>query len=259
MNHPFRTVVLTGASSGIGAALAHELARPGVAMLLVARDACRLAAVAETVRAAGAEVEEAVLDVTDQAALGVRLRAFDNASPVDLVVANAGAMAGLSPDRMPEPEGTARRLIETNLLGAIATVEALLPAFLARGHGHIALVSSMAALHPHGDMPSYSASKAGLRAWGISLRQWLKPRGLMVTVICPGFVTSPMSDRHQGWKPFEVSAEAAARHICRGLVRRAALITFPWPLALLVWLGQRLPVGLSDLCARGFAATVRPE
>lgn len=259
MIHPYRSIVLTGASSGIGAALVSELAQPGVRMLLTGRDASRLDIAATAARAAGAEVDAAVLDVTDTEALTTSLMAFDAIHPVDLVVANAGVMAGLGPNRTPEPPGTSRRLIETNLTGAIATVEALLPSLLDRTAGHIALVSSMAALHPHGDMPSYSASKAGLRAWGTSLRQWLRPRGICVSIVCPGFVTSPMSARHSGFKPFEISAEDAAKRILRGLVRRRPLITFPWPLAVMIWLGQRLPPYLSDLAARGFRATIRPD
>ncbi|MEO1491837.1 MAG: SDR family NAD(P)-dependent oxidoreductase [Pseudomonadota bacterium] len=259
MTHPFKAIVLTGASSGIGAALVTEMAGPGVHMLLTGRDASRLDSAAETAHANGAMVETAVLDVTDTDALASRLQAFDAAHPVDLVIANAGVMAGLGPGRSPEPQGTSRRLIQTNLLGAIDTVEPLLPAMLARGTGHIALVSSMAALHPHGDMPSYSASKAGLRAWGASIRQWLRPRGIAVTVICPGFVTSPMSARHQGFKPFEIDARDAARRIVRGLARGRPLITFPWPLAVLIWIGQRLPPRLSDLAAKGFRATIRPD
>lgn len=259
MPHPARTIVVTGASSGIGAALAVVLAGPGVQMLLTGRDAGRLETVTEMVRAKGASAEALIMDVTDGEAMTRHLQAFEADHPVDMVIANAGVMAGLGPDRSPEPAGQARRLIEVNLLGAMATVEALLPAMLDRGRGHIALISSMAALHPHGDMPGYSASKAGLHAWGMSLRQWLEPKGLCVTVICPGFVTSPMSARHQGWKPFEISAGAAAAKIARGLARRRALIIFPWPLAVLIWLGQRLPTRLGDWFARGFAAVIRPE
>ncbi len=259
MTHPFRSIVLTGASSGIGAALAVELAGPGVRMLLTGRDASRLGTVTDKARCAGADVDAATLDVTNTDALTTSLKAYDALHPVDLIIANAGVMAGLGPGRSPEPAGTSRRIIETNLSGAINTVEAVLPSLLERGAGHIALVSSMAALHPHGDMPSYSASKAGLRAWGTSIRQWLRPRGIAVSIICPGFVTSPMSARHSGFKPFEISAEDAARRIVRGLVKQRPLITFPWPLAALVWIGQRLPPRLSDLAARGFRATIRPD
>jgi short-subunit dehydrogenase len=157
-----------------------------------------------------------------------------------------------------EPPDRARRVLAANLEGTLNTVEPLLPAMIARGHGRIALTSSLAALRPMPDMPAYSASKAAVRAWGDALRGWLRPQGVGVTVICPGFVTSPMSARHRGFKPFEISAERAAEIIARGLGRGAAHITFPWPLALLVWLDARLPAALSDFAGRAFAADIEP-
>lgn len=252
-------IVLTGASGGIGAALARRLAAPGVSMLLTGRDAARLEAVADAARAEGATVETALIDVTDRDALAARLLAFDAAGAVDLLVANAGVSAGLGPGRTPERREDAERLWRVNYVGVLNTVEPLLPAFLERGRGRIALMSSMAARRPHPDMPSYSASKAAVRAYGESLRGWLGRRGIAVTVICPGFVTSPMSARHRGFKPFEMSAERAAEIVARGLARRAAFVTFPWPLALLCWLDRRLPPKLADLLARGFAAEVAPD
>ena len=255
----WRSVVITGGSGGIGAALAAELARPGVTLLLLGRDAERLAAAAAGALTRGAAVETAQVAVTDAPALRAALAAFDARHPVDLLVVNAGISSGLGPGRTPEPAATAHRVLAVNLGGAIDTVDALLPAMLARGRGQIALMGSMAALRPLPDMPAYSASKAGLRAWGISLRGWLAPRGIAVTVICPGFVTSAMSARHRGFKPFEISAVRAAVTIRRGLVLRRAFVTFPWPLALLTWLDNRLPPRLSDWFVRGFAAEIQAD
>jgi short-subunit dehydrogenase len=255
----WRSVVITGASGGIGAALAAELAAPGVTLLLLGRDAARLAAAAAGATARGAMVETAQVAVTDAPALRAALAAFDARHPVDLLVINAGTSSGLGPGRTPEPASVAHRVLAVNLGGAIDTVDALLPAMLARGRGQIALMGSMAALRPLPDMPAYSASKAALRAWGISLRGWLAPRGIAVTVICPGFVTSAMSARHRGFKPFEISAARAAAVIRQGLARRHAFVTFPWPLALLTWLDNRLPPRLSDWFVRGFAAEIAPD
>lgn len=255
----WRSVVITGASGGIGAALAAELGGPGVTLLLLGRDADRLAAAAAGAATRGATVETAQVAVTDASALRATLAAFDARHPVDLLVVNAGISSGLGPGRTPEPAAIAHRVLAVNLGGAIDTVDALLPAMLARGQGQIALMGSMAALRPLPDMPAYSASKAGLRAWGISLRGWLAPRGIAVTVICPGFVTSAMSARHRGFKPFEISATRAAATIRRGLARRRPFVTFPWPLALLTWLDNRLPTRLSDWFVDGFAAEIRPD
>ena len=254
-----RRIVLTGASGGVGAALARRLAAPGVAMLLTGRDEARLDAAAGAARAGGAAVETARLDVTDREALAAALIAFDAAAPVDLLIANAGVSAGLGPGRAPERPDAARRVWAVNYGGVVNTVEPLLPAFLARGRGSLALMSSMAARRPLPDMPSYSASKAAVRAYGESLRGWLGPRGIAVTVLCPGFVTSPMSARHRGFKPFEIDADRAADIMARGIARRAAFVTFPWPLALLCWLDRRLPPKLADRLAGGFAAEITPD
>ncbi|MGF1658718.1 MAG: SDR family NAD(P)-dependent oxidoreductase [Rubrimonas sp.] len=256
---PHRRIALTGASGGIGLALSARLAGPGVSMLLIARDPARLAAAAAAAAGAGAQVETARADVTDRAALADALLRFDAAAPIDLLIANAGVSAGLGPDRAPERPEDSERLWRVNYGGMLNTVEPLLPALRDRPGAQIALMSSIAALRPLPDMPSYSASKAAVRAYGISLRGWLRPRGVAVSVICPGFVTSPMSQRHRGFKPFEISAERAAEIVARGLERRRAFITFPWPLAALAWLDQRLPPALSDWFGKGFAARIEPE
>ncbi len=254
-----RRIVLTGASGGIGLALAERLAAPGVSLLLIARDAARLAQAAQAAQARGAQVETARLDVTDREAMAEALTRCDAVAPVDLLIANAGVSAGLGPGRAPERRADSERVWRVNYGGMLNTVEPLLPALRERPGAQIALMSSIAALRPLPDMPSYSASKAAVRAYGISLRGWLRPCGVAVSVICPGFVTSPMSRRHDGFKPFEISAERAAAIIARGLARRRAFITFPWPLAALAWADQRLPPALSDWFGRGFAARIEPD
>ena len=254
-----RRIVLTGASGGIGQALAGELASPGVSMLLIGRNATRLTATAEAARSRGVQAETALIDVRDTEAMARQLTEFDAATPVDLVIANAGISIGLLPGQEPEDRTASRRVLEINYGGALNTIEPLLPTMIRRGSGHIVLMSSLAALRPLPDMPSYSASKAAIRAYGISLRGWLEPRGVRVTVVSPGFVTSRMSKRHHGFKAFEVSAEHAARIIRRGLERNRALITFPWQLAFGIWLGDWLPPRISDIFARRFPAEIEPE
>jgi short-subunit dehydrogenase len=251
-----RAIVLTGASSGIGAALAGRLARPGRRLLLVARGPERLERVAETVAAQGAEAEIASIDVGDGEAMAARLAAFDARRPVDLVIANAGQSSGRRPDGSPEGAAAARRLIRTNLLGTVNTVEPLLPAMRARRDGRIALISSLAALSPLPSMPAYGASKAGIRAYGSALRAALAPDGVSVTVICPGFVTSPMSRRHLGAKPFEMPADRAASLILRAIAGRRRLASFPRPLAWLGWMHRLLPPALADRAIGLFDADI---
>jgi short-subunit dehydrogenase len=139
------------------------------------------------------------------------------------------------------------------------TVEPLLPAMIARGSGRIVLMASMAALRPSADEPSYSASKAFVRAYGLAIRSWLRAHGVAVTIVNPGFVTSPMSARHIGPRPFEIAAARAARIIAAGIGRGRAEITFPWQLALLARLGNLLPPALADRAERTLAARLLPD
>lgn len=245
-------IVITGASSGIGAALAAAYAEPGATLLLIARDADRLEAAANAARARGAAVQTARVDVTAEAEMAAALAAFDDAHPIDILIANAGIAKG----GMPEPAGQSRRLTEVNWYGMLNTVEPVIPRMLARGAGRIAVISSISAIRPSGSLPSYSATKAAVRAYGQAIRSWLRPKGVYVTVVAPGFISTPMADRHHGPKPFEMPAEKAAAIIKRGVAKRRGALTFPWQFSVLVFLGNRLPPFLSDWFERGFAADI---
>lgn len=255
----FGSIVLTGASGGIGQALAVELAAPGRRLLLLGRDESRLAETARLSGARGATVETAAVDSRDAEAMAATLLRFDDASPVDLLIANAGVSAGLEPGLRPEAPGVSRRLMEINYGGVLNTVEPMLPRLIGRGSGRVVMVSSIAALRPQPDLPSYSATKMAVRGYAVALRGWLVPLGVGVTVVYPGFVTSPMSARHRGAKPFEIPAEKAARIIVRGLGRNRSVIAFPWQLAIPAFLNGLLPPWAADLTNRPFRATVTPD
>lgn len=251
-----RSVVITGASGGLGAALVAVYAAPNVDLLLIGRDGARLAAVAATAREAGAGVTTASIDVRDRAAMAEALTAFDRDHPVDLLVVNAGVTSGLGPDQV---DPSSRRQVEVNLIGAFNTAEPLIPAMVSRGRGRIALISSLAAIGPQSTLAAYSASKAGLRAWGISMRTALHPHGVGVSIICPGFITTPMAARHKGARPFQLSAAEAARRIRHGLDRGQRLISFPVALLLLIRFGNLWPPVLSDWIERRFAARIESD
>lgn len=252
-------VALTGASSGIGAALALAYAEPGRRLALIGRDPERLATSAAACAARGALVETAQLDVTEPAPLARWLRAFDAESPVELLFANAGISGGRSPEGALEDRETAVRQLRVNLEGAVNTVHALLQPMRRRRRGRIVLMSSLSALRALPDAPAYSASKAGLAAYGEALRGALRGRGVGVTVVYPGFVTSPMSRRYLGAKPGEVSAERAAAIIRRGIARGRPTIVFPLYLGLAMRAAHLLPAGLSDLVMRRFGFRIAPE
>ncbi|RXF68531.1 SDR family NAD(P)-dependent oxidoreductase [Hansschlegelia zhihuaiae] len=254
-----RSVVVTGAGRGIGAALARAYAAQGVAMLLVGRDAGRLEGIAAECAARGAAVETAAVDVTEVERLAAALVAFDAAHAVDLVIANAGVSGGLEPQRRFETFATAQRQLRINLEGAIATVAPLVEPMRARKRGQIALMSSLAALQPVGDTAAYSASKAGILAWGEALGDFLAGDGIAVSVICPGFVTSDMSARYGGPKPFEMSADDAAALIRRKLAAQKPVIAFPWQMVAAIRVGRILPRAVRRMILGRVPVDIAPD
>ena len=258
MRGPFSAVVITGASSGLGAALAKAYARPQIALGLLGRDLRRLEATAEACEARGASVSPAAIDVTDAPAMASWLGDFDRRHPVDLLVANAGTSAGPDPESPSEgAEGVARQ-IQVNLLGAINTIEPLLPALCSRRSGRIAVVASIAAYRGLPYSPGYCASKAGLRAYAEALRPRLEQRHIGMTVVCPGFFDSPMTDRFDGPTPFLLSGDAAAQIIKRGIDRGRRRVAFPWPLVRGLQFCDLAPAVIGDAILRRYRFHIRP-
>ncbi|PWS39088.1 dehydrogenase [Falsiroseomonas bella] len=255
----FRAVAISGASRGLGAALAARFAAPGVRLLLIARSAAALEAVAAVCTARGATVRVAALDIADAPAVAAALARFEAEGALDLVIANAGTSAGTLPDGEAEPLEAARRQVAVNLLGAMNLVGPVLPGMLARGAGGVTLVASLAAFRGLPDSPGYCASKAGLLAWGEALRGACAPRGVRVTVVCPGYFDSAMGDRYLGSRPLRLSLEAAAERTVRAIEAGRALAAFPWPLACLLRLLALLPAPLGDAALRRMRFRIRPE
>lgn len=243
MKHP-RVICITGASSGLGAGLARHYAQAGRHLYLHGRNAARLEAVAAACREQGAVVQIAVADVTDAAAMEAWLTSADAQTPVDLVIANAGISAGTGGEG--ETAGQIRRLFATNIDGVINTVTPLLPAMTARGRGQIAIISSLAGIRALPSCPAYSASKACVRYYGEALRGWLGSRGVAVSVVCPGYIRTPMTEVNRFPMPFLMSAEKASRIIAEGLARNAPRIAFPRRLFIPLWLISCLSPRLTD-------------
>ena len=234
-------IVITGASSGLGAALARAYARTGHELFLAGRDAVRLSLVALECQKADATVHTQVVDVTDRAAMASWLASIGD---VDLLIANAGISAGTG--EFGETEAQARRIFAVNLEGVLNTLHPVIPCMVARGKGQIALISSLAGLRGQPGAPAYSASKGAVRMYGESLRLDLAAKGVGVTVVCPGFVRTPMTDVNKFPMPWRMEADAAARLIARKLAKNPARIAFPWQLYALVWLLAVLPVSWAD-------------
>ena len=238
------SILITGASSGIGEALARVYAAPGVALALTGRDEARLQAVAEAARAAGATPRAEVCDVLDRARLKAWMAEVDRAAPLDLVIANAGVSAGTGGGA--ETAEQIRRVLATNLDGALNTALPAIALMRPRGRGQIAIMSSLAAFRGFPGAPAYCASKAAVRVWGEAMRGELHDAGIGVSVICPGYVKSRMTAVNDFPMPLLMEAEQAARIIRRGLARNRARIAFPRRLAAAVWVISALPPGLTD-------------
>jgi len=251
-----RKVVITGASSGIGRALALRYARDGARLGILGRDHERLDQVAAECRKLGADVRSGTVDVRARPEMRAWLEDFDAAWPVDVLIANAGIMAGSPSNGEVELAEASQAVMETNVIGVLNSVHPLLPGMISRGRGQIGIVSSLAGFIPLSDSPSYCASKAAVLSYGLALRGAVEGKGVRVSVICPGYVATPMMAQETGWKPFEMTAETAADRALRGLEANRAVIAFPAFLAAMSWIGGILPDRLRRLTARPFSFTV---
>jgi short-subunit dehydrogenase len=238
-------ILITGASSGIGAALAREYAAPGVALSLSGRNAGRLGEIAAACRTAGATVDSRIVDVTDRDAVRGWIEDMDALAPLDLVIANAGISGGTG-GAGGEDEDAARRIFAVNVDGVMNTVLPAIAPMGARGRGQVALMSSLAGFRGMPGAPAYSASKAAVRAWGEALRGAVAGDGIELSVICPGYIETPMTATNSYPMPLLMTAARAARIIRRGLARNRGRIAFPLPLYLVMWLIGAAPPGITD-------------
>lgn len=240
----FEHILITGASSGIGEALAIHYATAGIKRLsLCGRNAERLEKVAQTCRQSGAEVETKILDIAEAKAVAEWINDCNAKQPLNLVFANAGVAT------LAETPENVRNTFETNVMGVVNTVLPIVELFKkapSEQIKHIVITSSIAGYHGMPTCPSYSASKACVKAWGEGLRLDLRRFGINVSTICPGFIRSRITDKNTCPMPFFMEADQAARIIAERVEKNIGLIAFPWQMRFAVWLGSILPNCISD-------------
>jgi len=245
-----QSILITGASSGIGETLALSYAAPGIFLALTGRDAARTEAVAAACRAKGAAVLAETVDAADAAAMAALVDRAHRERPLDLVIANAGISAGTGGKG--ESAEQARRMLAVNVGGVVNTIAPAVERMMAKPRagasprGQIAMVSSLAGFRGFPGAPAYCASKAAVKVWGEGLRGELHRHGIEVSVICPGYLRTRMTEGNNFRMPLIMDAERAVRIIRRGLEKNRARIAFPWRLHVMVQLIAALPPSWTD-------------
>lgn len=252
------SILITGASSGIGAALANHYARAGRTLFLGGRDRQRLEAVAQQCRQESASVYTWVGDVTDEAGMKKWIIESDKTRPLNLVIANAGVALGAT-----NVSGLHKAAVDSfniNVSGVFNTVHPALEVMSERrpypvANAQVAVMSSVMGYAGMARSPAYSASKASVKHYGQALRGAFSGMGIGVSVICPGYIASALTDKNSSPMPFLISADKAAAIIANGLARNKARITFPWQMVLITRLAINLPAFLTDRLNKPWGVT----
>lgn len=224
MKNP-KSILITGASSGIGAALAQSYAAPGISLFLSGRNRERLEEVKSNCAAKGASVQMEIVNSSDETAMSDWMIQCDETAPLDLVIANAGIGKAFSTGD--DLGAHTKEIFDVNVAGVLNTIHPAVRLMQPRARGQIAIMASLAGYHGLPTAPAYSTSKACVKAYGEALRGLYHRHGIEINVICPGFVKSPMTDTNNFPMPFLVDMDKAVRTIRRGLEQNKARIAFP--------------------------------
>lgn len=233
-------ILITGASSGIGRALAERMARPGATLGLVARRLERLEQLAVELRHRGADVLLYQADVSDREEMARVAKSFEeSAGGVGLAIANAGIGGA---DRLSRGEpGPMAEMVNVNLLGVLNTLVPLVPAMIGRRSGHLVVIGSVAGFRGMPGRATYAATKAAVKTLMDGFRLDLRRHGIRVTTICPGWVESELTAGNKFPMPFFMKADKAARLIENAINRGKKSYVFPWQWRILLPLVVRLP------------------
>src|SRR5436853_2277442 len=248
MDWPQKVVFITGASSGIGRALAVELGKKGATLGLLARRAEVLNEIVGEVESVGGHALALPVDVRDADAVRVAADELRGKfGRIDLLVANAGV--GVTSDAKDLNPLDVANVININVLGAVNSVTAVLPEMIKQGSGQLVVISSLAAYRGLPKSGAYCASKAAVSAFFESLRVDLRGSGLDVTIVHPGFIKTPLTAGREARLPWLQDVEPAVKKMVNAIERRKKSYAFPWQLATLVRVGMIMPNFLYDWIA----------
>lgn len=244
-----KVVFLTGASSGIGEALALEIAKRGATLGLLARREDLLKGLAEKCEQMGGRARWFATDVTDATAVAEAAESLRNEfGKIDILIANAGIGGNDAPTRKLEAEAVAK-VININLIGAVNSVAAVLPQMLERGSGQLVAISSLAAYRGLPKSAAYCASKAGMTAFFESVRLDVRQKGVDVTIIKPGFIKTPLTAGRKSTMPFYMELEDSIPHFMKAIEKRRKFAVFPWQMGIIARAGRFFPAWLYDRIA----------
>jgi len=249
-------VFITGASSGIGAALALFYAHRGAQVALVGRREDALRAVMQSLPPIAGQASPCtghrlyVADVRDRQALHRAAADFIESGPVDIVIASAGISVGTLTEA-PEDFDVFSAVLATNVNGTVATFEPFIASMKQRGQGTLVGIASVAGVRGLPGAGAYSASKAAVRCYCESLRVELKGTGVKVVTIAPGFIQTPMTARNPYKMPFLMPVDRFADHAGRAIIRGASYTVIPWQMGIVAKLLRLVPNRLYDYFAAG--------
>ena len=249
MNWKGKTILLTGASSGIGEALALALAEKGAVLGLIARRKDLLDDLKVRCESSGGVARAFATDVREAASLTVAAEEFrQEFQHIDVLIANAGVSGKSRETRDLLPEAV-KEVVDINLMGAVNAVHAVLPHMLERGSGQLVAVSSLAGFRGLPRSAAYSASKAAMTAFFESVRLDVAHRGIDVTIIQPGFIRTPLTAGREAKMPFLMYLDDSIPHFIKAIEKKKRFAAFPWQLATIVRLGRIMPAWLYDRIA----------
>ena len=223
MKHP-QNIIITGASSGIGRSLAIEYSKQSRNILLIGRDKTRLS---ETLKLCNKQcnVLTEIINVKDTKSITKLINNFDKNSPIDLLIANAGISAGTGTKG--EGIDQLKEIYDINIYGVINSIYPAIERMTIRQKGQIVIMSSMSAFTPIPSAPAYSSSKQCISFLGLALRENLRKNNIKLSIIYPGFIRTPMTDKNKFKMPFLMPVEKAAEKIIKEISKNKKQIIFP--------------------------------